>query len=86
MESHNQCCCNLHAGGLHDPRVGYWEPAKLVCKIREAKTDDNMLLFKCELGAGHFSVTGRFERLKEIAEEYAFLLKCNGMLDAKPQA
>lgn len=40
------------AAGLHDPRVGYWEPAKYVAKLREYKTDSNMLLFKCEMGAG----------------------------------
>lgn len=74
----------LVTAGLHDPRVGYWEPAKLVAKLRELKTDNNLLLFKCEMGAGHFSVTGRFERLKETAFEYAFLLKTAGMLDSKP--
>ena len=43
----------LHLGaGLNDPRVGYWEPAKFVAKLREYKTDSNMLLFKCEMGAG----------------------------------
>lgn len=45
--------------GLHDPRVGYWEPAKLVARLRELKTDKNLLLLKTEMGAGHFSVTGR---------------------------
>jgi protease II len=38
--------------GLHDPRVGYWEPAKYVAKLREHKTDQNMLIFKCDMGAG----------------------------------
>lgn len=69
----------LAIAGLHDPRVGYWEPAKLVAKLREHKTDDRLLLLKTEMGAGHFSVTGRFERLKEVAFEYAFLLKTLGM-------
>ncbi|KAG2483154.1 hypothetical protein HYH03_017946 [Edaphochlamys debaryana] len=69
----------LALAGLHDPRVGYWEPAKLVAKLRELKTDARLLLLKTEMGAGHFSVTGRFERLKEIAFEYAFLLKTLGM-------
>ncbi len=54
------------------------EPAKFVAKLRRTKTDSNLLLLKCELGAGHFSVTGRFERLKETALEYAFLLKTQG--------
>lgn len=49
----------LVTAGLHDPRVGYWEPAKLVAKLRELKTDSNLLLLKTEMGAGHFSVTGR---------------------------
>lgn len=75
----------LVTAGLHDPRVGYWEPAKLVAKLRELKTDSNLLLIKTEMGAGHFSVTGRFERLKETAFEYAFLLKTAGMLDVKPK-
>lgn len=47
-----------HIAGLHDPRVGYWEPAKLVAKLRKAKVDDNLLLFKCEMGAGHFRYVG----------------------------
>ncbi|WIA19863.1 hypothetical protein OEZ85_005766 [Tetradesmus obliquus] len=76
----------LVTAGLHDPRVGYWEPAKLVAKLRQLKTDKNLLLLKCELGAGHFSVTGRFERLKETAFEYAFLLKTAGMLAVQPTA
>jgi hypothetical protein len=49
----------LVTAGLHDPRVGYWEPAKLVARLRELKMDDNLLMLKTELGAGHFSVTGR---------------------------
>lgn len=49
----------LVTAGLHDPRVGYWEPAKLVARLRELKTDNNLLLLKTEMGAGHFSVTGR---------------------------
>lgn len=49
----------LVTAGLHDPRVGYWEPAKLVARLRELKTDSNLLLLKTEMGAGHFSVTGR---------------------------
>jgi len=70
----------LITAGLHDPRVGYWEPAKFCALLREQKTDDNLLLFKCDMGAGHFSQSGRFDRLKEVALEHAFLLKCLGML------
>lgn len=50
----------LVTAGLNDPRVGYWEPAKFVAKLRAAKTDDNLLLLKTDMGAGHFSVTGRW--------------------------
>ena len=49
-----------------DPRVMYSEPAKFVAKLREMKTDNNLLLFKCELGAGHFSKSGRYERSLNI--------------------
>lgn len=64
--------------------MGYWEPAKFAARVRDLKTDPNLLLLKTEMGAGHFSVTGRFERLKEVAEEYAFLLKTTGLLDRQP--
>jgi oligopeptidase B len=55
----------LVTAGLHDPRVGYWEPAKWVAKLRASKTDDNLLLLKTEMGAGHFSVTGRWVAMGE---------------------
>ena len=57
--------------GLHT-RVAYWEPSKWVAKLRDRKTDGNLLLFKCDLGAGHFSKSGRFntDKLKEIALEH----------------
>ncbi|KAJ6846161.1 uncharacterized protein M6B38_278960 [Iris pallida] len=70
----------LVTAGLNDPRVMYSEPAKFVAKMREMKTDDNVLLFKCELGAGHFSKSGRFEKLKEAAFTYAFILKALDMI------
>jgi oligopeptidase B len=60
--------------GLNDPRVTYWEPAKWVAKLRAAKTDSNELLFKTNMGAGHGGKSGRFESLKETAEEFAFIL------------
>ncbi|KAJ1260889.1 hypothetical protein BS78_10G266700 [Paspalum vaginatum] len=69
----------LVTAGLNDPRVMYSEPAKYVAKLRELKRDDNLLLFKCELGAGHFSKSGRFEKLQEDAFTYAFILKALGM-------
>lgn len=60
--------------GYHDSQVQYWEPAKWVAKLRELKTDNRLLLFHCEMQAGHGGKSGRFERLKEIALDYAFLL------------
>jgi oligopeptidase B len=77
----------LVTGGLHDPRVGYWEPAKLVAKLRRlaAKKAGKLLLLKLEMGAGHFSQSGRFDKLKEVAQEHAFLLKCQGMLETPLQ-
>ncbi|TXG57418.1 hypothetical protein EZV62_018731 [Acer yangbiense] len=65
-----------------DPRVMYSEPAKFVAKLRELMTDDNILLFKCELDAGHFSKSGRFERLQEDAFIYTFILKALNIIPA----
>ncbi|MGQ5701166.1 S9 family peptidase [Sandaracinobacteroides sp. A072] len=64
----------LVTAGLNDPRVTYWEPAKWVARLRATKTDDNLLLLKMNMGAGHGGKSGRFESLREVAEEYAFLL------------
>ena len=64
----------LVTAGLNDPRVTYWEPAKWVAKLRELKTDDNELLLKINMGAGHGGKSGRFESLNETAEEFAFIL------------
>ena len=66
--------------GYHDSQVQYWEPAKWVAKLRELKTDNRLLLFHCEMQAGHGGKSGRFERLKEIALEYAFLLHLESKL------
>ena len=60
--------------GLHDSQVQYWEPAKWVAKLRALKTDDNLLLFKTIMEAGHGGATGRFKRHKETALSYAFML------------
>lgn len=65
--------------GLHDSQVQYWEPAKWVAKLREMKTDKNILLFHTNMDAGHGGASGRFEALKEVAEEYAFLLDLEGI-------
>ncbi len=65
--------------GLNDPRVTYWEPAKWVAKLREYKTDDNLLVMKTNMGAGHGGQSGRWNSLKETAEEFAFILWQMGM-------
>ncbi len=62
------------SGGLNDPRVTYWEPAKWAARLRATKTDDNVLLLKTNMGAGHGGKSGRFESLREAAEEHAFVL------------
>lgn len=69
----------LVTAGLNDPRVTYWEPAKWVAKLRELKTDDNLLLMKTNMGAGHGGQSGRWNSLKETAEEFAFILWQMGM-------
>jgi len=64
----------LLTAGLNDPRVAYWEPAKFAAKLREFKTDDNLLLLKTNFHAGHAGASGRYDFLKEVAFEYAFLI------------
>ena len=64
----------LVTAGLNDPRVTYWEPAKWVAKLRATKTDQNVLLLKTNMGAGHGGKSGRFESLQETAEEFTFIL------------
>lgn len=68
----------LATGGLTDPRVTYWEPAKWVARLRELKTDDHLLLLKTYMEAGHGGSAGRFQKLREVALVYAFLLKVFG--------
>lgn len=65
--------------GLHDSQVQYWEPAKWVAKLRTHKTDNNKLLLHTNMSAGHGGSSGRFEQLKEIAMEYAFLFNLEGI-------
>jgi oligopeptidase B len=67
--------------GLNDPRVAYWEPAKWVAKIRAMKTDDNLLLLKTHMGAGHGGSSGRYDNLRELAFRYAFILNALGMVE-----
>ena len=69
----------LVSGGLNDPRVTYWEPAKWTAKMREMKTDDNLLVMRINMGAGHFANSGRYGRLKDYAEEYTFVLRAHGI-------
>jgi oligopeptidase B len=68
----------LAVGGLTDPRVTYWEPAKWVARLRDRKTDKNLLLLKTQMEAGHGGAPGRFDRLKEVALVYAFGLMMSG--------
>ncbi|GAA3574367.1 oligopeptidase B [Snuella lapsa] len=65
--------------GLHDSQVQYWEPAKWVAKLRELKKDNNKLLLFIDMDSGHGGASGRFESLKEVALEYAFLLDLEGI-------
>jgi oligopeptidase B len=60
--------------GLNDPRVAYWEPAKFVAKLRDMKTDDNLIVFYTNYDSGHAGASGRYDFLKEIAQDYAFLI------------
>ena len=66
--------------GYWDSQVQYWEPAKWIAKLRDYKTDDNLLLMNCNMDVGHGGASGRFERFKEVALEYAFLLNLEGIL------
>jgi oligopeptidase B len=72
----------LAVGGLTDPRVTYWEPAKWVARLRDRKTDKNLLLLKTQMEAGHGGAPGRFDRLKEVALSYAFGLMMAKRIEA----
>jgi oligopeptidase B len=69
----------LATGGLNDSQVQYWEPAKWVAKLRALKTDNNRLLLKTNMEAGHSGASGRFRRHRETAFSYAFLLDLAGI-------
>ncbi len=69
-------------GGLTDPRVTYWEPAKWIARLRQLNTSDKLVLLKTNMEAGHGGASGRFESLKELAVDYAFALLIAGKLDA----
>ena len=66
----------LALAGLTDPRVTYWEPAKWVARLRERMTGGGPVLLKTHMGAGHGGASGRFDRLGEIADQYAFAIAC----------
>jgi oligopeptidase B len=69
----------LVTAGLNDPRVAYWEPAKWTAKLRATKTDQNRLLLRVNMGAGHGGASGRYDTLREIAFKYAFILDVLGI-------
>jgi oligopeptidase B len=69
----------LITAGLHDSQVQYWEPAKWAAKLRDMKTDNNLLILKTDMEVGHGGKTGRFEGLKLVAFEYAFMLDLEGI-------
>ena len=73
----------LVTAGLNDPRVHYWEPAKWTAKLRTLKTDGNRLVLKTNMGAGHGGASGRYDALKELAFDYAFILDALGVTAEK---
>lgn len=76
----------LVTAGLNDPRVHYWEPAKWVARMRDHAVPDQILLLKTNMGAGHGGASGRYERLREIAFQHAFLLDQLDIEEADPDA
>ena len=73
-------------GGLTDPRVTYWEPAKWVARLRATRTDDGLTLLRTNMGAGHGGASGRFDSLRETAQNWAFALMTVGLADAEVAA
>lgn len=71
----------LITAGLNDPRVQYWEPAKWASQLRALKTDDHLLLLKTDMGAGHFGQSGRYDYLRDVAFEYAFIFDVLGITE-----
>jgi oligopeptidase B len=69
----------LITSGLNDPRVAYWEPAKWTAKLRAVKQDDNVLLLKTNMGAGHGGASGRYDAIKELALKYTFVMNRLGV-------
>jgi oligopeptidase B len=69
----------LITAGLNDPRVQYWEPAKWAAKLRALKVDDNPVLLRTKMGEGHSGASGRYDYLKDVALDYAFVFDCFGI-------
>jgi oligopeptidase B len=69
---------------LHDSQVMYWEPAKYVARLRRIKTDSNPLLFRINMAGGHGGSSGRYDALRDVAFDYAFLLACVGLAESEP--
>jgi len=67
--------------GYHDSQVQYWEPAKWIAKLRDLKTDNNPLMMYCNMDTGHGGASGRFQKYREVAMEYAYLLDLAGKVD-----
>jgi oligopeptidase B len=83
LHSHVSLTCAFTAiGGLHDPRVGYWEPMKYAQVLRD--NGAQTVLCNIEMSAGHFSSSGRFDRLKDVALDYAFVLRVLGLEEVVP--
>ncbi|TVS12824.1 MAG: S9 family peptidase [Wenzhouxiangella sp.] len=76
----------LATAGLTDPRVTYWEPAKWVARVRERRTDNGLTLLRTHMGAGHGGASGRFDSLRERAQDYTFALLVAGLADAEVDA
>jgi oligopeptidase B len=73
----------LATAGLTDPRVTYWEPAKWVARVRELRTDNGLTLLRTNMGAGHGGASGRFDSLRERAQDYTFALLVTGLADGE---
>ena len=74
----------LITAGLNDPRVGYWEPAKWTARLRDLNSGSNRLLLRTQMGSGHGGASGRYDFLKEIAFEYAFVIDVMGQSSTVP--
>ena len=75
----------LALGGLTDPRVTYWEPAKWVARLRSMAESPSVILLKTNMEAGHGGASGRYDQLDEVGLQFAFALACTGSHDVKPK-